>query len=255
MRLVVWGAGELGSRVAALWAQGGEPVVGLTHGDSRHGDLRRAGVEPRLGAAVDVLRPDDALLLALPGNVQQKAAVEALQHTPPPSRAVLISSTGYYGTPVGRVDEDTAHGDTPHAHNVAAAEHAFRAWAGARGVVLRCGGLYRPGRGPMSALRRRGAAPEGPPNRTLALIHYDDAAAAALAALRHPAPQAVYLGVVTPCPTRREYYLQACAAAGLPKPVFTAPLPHSPAEYDVARLTRNLLPTPAHPDWREALAI
>ncbi|ETX09236.1 MAG: hypothetical protein ETSY2_00690 [Candidatus Entotheonella gemina] len=255
MRLVVWGAGELGGRVAIQWAPSGGPVVGLTQGTSRHDDLRRAGVEPRLGSAVDVLTPDDVLLLALPGNAKQKAAVDALQHTPPPGRAVLISSTGYYGTPVGRVDEETPSGQTQHAINVASAEHAFRTWAGANGVVMRFGGLYRPGRGPMSALLRRGAAPEGAPNRTLALIHYADAVTATLAALRHPAPETTYVGVVPPCPTRCEFYTRACEVAGLPEPMFTSPLSHPPAEYDVTRLMRDLLPEPAHPDWRDALAV
>jgi nucleoside-diphosphate-sugar epimerase len=255
MRLVVWGAGELGGRVAVAWAQSGYPALGLTQGTSRHDDLRRAGVEPRIGSAADVLMPDDVLLLALPGNVNQKAGINALRHRPPTGRAVLISSTGYYGTPVGRVDEDTPRGETQRALNVAATEQAFRTWAGPRGVVVRFGGLYRPGRGPMSALLRRGIAPEGAPNRTLALIHYADAATATLAALRHLAPEATYVGVVPPCPTRHEFYTCACAMAGLPEPVFTPPLPHPPAEYDVTRLMRDLLPEPAHPDWRDALAM
>jgi nucleoside-diphosphate-sugar epimerase len=255
MRLVVWGAGELGGRVAVAWAQSGSFVVGLTRGSARHDDLRRAGVEPRIGGAVDILTPDDVLLLALPGNANQQAAVDALQHTPPPARAVLISSTGYYGTPAGRVDEDTPCGETPRARSVEAAEQTFRTWAGPSGVVIRCGGLYRPGRGPMSALLRRGTVPEGAPNRTLALIHYVDAARATLAALRHPAPEATYVGVVPPCPTRHEFYTRACAVAGLPEPVFTSFLPHPPAEYDVKRLIRDLLPEPAHPDWRDALVV
>lgn len=255
MRLVVWGAGELGGLVAVSWAQSGHAVVGITQSTSRHDDLRRAGVEPHTGSAVDVLTPEDMLLLALPGNANQQAAVDALRHITSPQRAVLISSTGYYGAPVGRVNEDTPRGETPHAASVEAAELAFRAWAGASGVVIRCGGLYRPGRGPMSALLRRGAAPEGPPNRTLSLIHYADAAAATLAALRHPAPQVTYVGVVTPCPTRHEFYSRACEVAGLPEPVFTSPLPHPPAEYDAAYLMRDLLPEPAHPDWRDALTV
>lgn len=255
MRLVVWGAGELGGLVAASWVQSGHAAVGITQGTSQHDTLRRAGVEPRTGSALEVLTPDDVLLLALPGNANQRAAVEALQHTPPSRRAILISSTGYYGSPVGRIDEDTPRGETPHAMNIEAAERAFCAWAGASGVIIRFGGLYRPGRGPMSALLRRGAAPEGPPNRTLSLIHYADAATAALAALRHPAPQAIYVGVVTPCPTRREFYTRACKAAGLPEPVFTSPSPHPPAEYNATRLMQDLLPEPAHPDWPDALVV
>lgn len=255
MRLVVWGAGELGGRVAVEWARAGHPVVGLTQGASKHEDLRRAGVEPRTGSAMDMLRPDDVLLLALPGNANQKTAVEALQPTPRPRRVVLISSTGYYGTPVGRVNEETPRGETQHAMNVEAAEQVFRTWADTCGVVIRFGGLYRLGRGPMSALLRRRPAPAGAPNRTLALIHYADAATATFAALQHPSPEATYVGVVPPCPTRHEFYIHACQMAGLPEPVFSPPLPHPPAEYDVARFRRELLPQPNHPDWRDALTI
>lgn len=254
MQLVIWGAGELGGRVGALWARRGEPVLGLTRSPDRHEELCRQGIEPRVGSAVGLLTPDDALLLALPGSARQQEAVEALATAPPPARAVLISSTGYYGTPHGRVDEDTPPGSDERAAAAAAAERVFRAWAGTRGVIVRLGGLYAPGRGPFAALMRRQSAPEGPPDRTLALIHYDDAATAVLAALRHPAPELVYIGVVPPCPTRRQFYEAACRVAGLPEPVFTAPLNRPPAVYDVTRLRRDLLPIPAHADWRDAFA-
>jgi nucleoside-diphosphate-sugar epimerase len=255
MQLIVWGAGELGGRVAAAWVLRGHAAVGLTRSAKRHEELRRCGVEPRLGAAPGLLSSEDALLLALPGHTNQQAAVEALAHTPRPARAVLISSTGYYGTPQGLVSEDTPRGDTAHAADVEATEVTFRNWAGAQGVILRLGGLYRRGRGPMSALRRRGTVPPGPPNRTLALIHYTDAATATLAALEHPSPAPIYVGVVPPCPTRQEFYLSACQALGLPEPTFDAPLAHPPATYDVTRMRRDLLACPVHPDWHEALEV
>jgi nucleoside-diphosphate-sugar epimerase len=230
-------------------------VLGITQSTTRHDALRQHGIEPGTGSAADRLTPEDALLLALPGNAKQKAAAEALAHTPVPARAVFISSTGYYGTPQGRVNETTPRGKTAHAIAVEAAELAFRDWAGERGIVLRLGGLYRRGRGPMSALLRRGATPPGPPNRTLSLIHYADAASATLAALQHAAPEPTYIGVVMPCPTRHDFYLSACQLAGLPEPSFDAPLAHAPADYDVTRMRRDLLPQPAHPDWRDALRL
>jgi nucleoside-diphosphate-sugar epimerase len=255
MRLVVWGAGELGGRVGARWAQEGKPVLGLTQSPTRHDELRRCGIEPHIGQATHLLTPADVLLLALPGSVKQQAAVASLTDTAPPARAVLISSTGYYGTPNGSVNEATPRGNTARAMAIEAAELAFRAWIGTHGVVLRLGGLYCHGRGPLAALVRRGTAPSSPPDATLALIHYDDAATAALAALRHTTPEPTYIGVVPPCPTRHEFYLCACRLAGLPEPVFAAPLGHPPAAYDITRLQRDLLPAPAHPDWRDALLL
>ena len=188
-----------------------------------------------------------------PSSVPVKDPVLVKVNVSLPARAVFISSTGYYGTPQGIVNEDTPPGDTAHAADIAAAETAFRDWAGSRGVILRLGGLYRQGRGPLSALQRRGTVPPGPPNRTLALIHYTDAATATLAALEHPAPEPLYVGVVPPCPTRQEFYLSACQALGLSEPTFDMPLEHPPAEYDVTRMYRDLLDSPVHPDWHDAL--
>src|SRR5919108_1211157 len=130
MRLVVWGAGELGGRVGASWAKDGMPVLGLTRSTERHNDLRSRGITPLVGGAPGLLMPEDALLLALPGSASQHTAIAALANTPPPARAVLISSTGYYGSAHGRVDEDTPCGGDAHAAVVKAAEVAFRTWVG-----------------------------------------------------------------------------------------------------------------------------
>lgn len=252
-RLITYGSGELGGRVAKLWPEPGGAVIGLTATGKRHAALRAAGVEPMIGGPEKVLEPEDALLFALPGHAKQRQAVEALAGLPPPARAVLISSTGYYGLSAGTITEDTPPGADERSAAIAATEQAFFEWAGQNGVVIRFGGLYRPGRGPLPALLRRGHPLPGPPNKTLALIHYDDAATATVAALQHPAPESVYLGVVPPCPTREEFYRLACRRFDLDPPTFTKSLDHPPAQFDVARFRRDLLPAPAFPDWHEAL--
>lgn len=253
-RLVVFGAGELGGRVAESYAMGVGEVVAFTRTAQRHAALRKAGVHPAVGSPAGALRSDDLLLLALPGNAAQREAVQALAAAgDAPARVVMISSTGYYGQVHGYVDEDTPPGVDEHSRAVADAEAVFRAWAGGRGVVLRTGGLYRSGRGPLSALEQRGAAPLGPPDRTLSLVHYDDAASAARAALLHPAPESTYLVVTPPCPTRSDFYTAACIILQLALPLFDAPLGRPPAEYDVSRLNRDLLPVPAWPRWQAAL--
>lgn len=250
--LVIWGTGELGGRVGARWDGG--PVRGYTATTARHDALRARGIRPVVGAPDD-LAGADALLLALPGHGAQGDAVRhAVEHgLSAPRRVVLVSTTGVYGTPTGVVDEESAPGDDARSRSIAAVEAAFRAWAGAAGVVIRLGGLYGPGRGPGAALARRGSARPGPANRTLPLIHYDDAATAVLVALQIPAPEARYLAVTPPCPTRGQFYRAAYARLGLGEPAFDPPLPHAPAEFHVARLRRDLLPRPAHADWREAL--
>lgn len=253
MRLLIWGAGELGSLVAQRWTDG--PVVGYTSSTRRHQQLRQVGVEPRTGSVVPALRPEDVLLISLPGTEAKAEAVAALVVQPPPRRALLISTTGYYGTPEGTVDEQTPSGPEPGAQAIAAVERRFREWAGEAGVIIRPGGLYRPGRGPMAALARRGTVSAKPPNKTLALIHYEDAATAVTAALQRPDVAPVYLAVSPPSPSRREFFEAAAARLGLAPPSFTDPLPGPPARYDAARLRQDLLPQPAYPDWRAALTL
>ncbi len=70
-RLVVWGVGELGGRVARLWLKDGGSVVGFTRTRRRHPDLLEQGVEARLGSPLGFLDRQDTLLLALPGHKTQ----------------------------------------------------------------------------------------------------------------------------------------------------------------------------------------
>jgi nucleoside-diphosphate-sugar epimerase len=257
-RLLIWGAGTLGGQVAELWLNSGGAVIGFTKSDTRHAHLRAMGVEPHQGNPVGILRPGDALLLALPGHAKQREGIQVLvrQNVSPPARVILIASTGYYGTAIsGTINEDTSPGNSQRAQNMAETEADFRTWAGERGIVIRLGGLYGFGRGPLPALARRGYPLLRPPDKTMALIHYDDAAAATVAALQHPSPEPVYLAVTPPCPQREEFYRLACQKLQLPDPRFDEPTGLPPAEFDVTRLRRDLLPIPACPNWQAALEV
>lgn len=251
-RLVVWGAGALGGRVAQGWVEAGGEAIGFTLGESRHSALNAAGVDARVGEPIDTLRPDDALLLALPGTERQAIALSRLQDLTAPARLVVIGSVGYYGIQHGTVTEATAPGRELRSQKAAAMEASARRWC-EHAVVLRMGGLYQPGRGPLSALKRRGAPLKAPPNTTLSLIHYADAARATLAALRHPRPRSTYTCVTPPSPTREAFYTAACVLLDLPLPKFKRPLKKTPARYDVSMMTSDLLPEAIHPNWQEAL--
>jgi nucleoside-diphosphate-sugar epimerase len=232
------------------------PVVGITQTTKRHSTLQALGVAAQLGSAADILQSDDTFLLAIPGHVAQAEAIAQLRQTPAPQRAVLISSTGYYGEGVeGVVSENSPPGEAERAQAIAATERAFQAWAGARGVVIRCGGLYRPGRGPISALAKRGTVPPKTAEALIPLMHYDDAAAATHAALSHPVVEPTYLAVTLPSPTRCEFYEAACQVLGLAAPTFSPNRDRQPVQYDIRRLQRDLLPQPIHPDWQEALLV
>ena len=191
MRLIVWGAGELGTRVLARWTASGFDGIGYTRTDKRHEQIRSLKATARKGSPSKQLRDNDALLCAIAGSAAQYEAIASLREVTPPLTAVLISSVGYYDHPHGPTDETTALGTSPHAMRIAKAEAIFQEWMGGSGTILRLGGLYRPGRGPMSALIRRGSPPPGPPDRTLALIHYEDAAEAVFNALSRPPPQRI----------------------------------------------------------------
>jgi nucleoside-diphosphate-sugar epimerase len=201
------------------------------------------------------LRRDDLLLVALPGTATKKDAVAALTRAPVPSRVLLISTTGYYGSPKGLVDEETPAGEELDAQAIAAVEEEFRLWAGEAGVILRLGGLYRPGRGPFAALARRGTVSRKPANRTLPLIHYEDAATAVATALRRDKVAPIYLTLTPPCPSRQAFFEAAAARLGIEPPPFAPPLPGPPARYDATLLRRDLLPRPAYPSWQAALTL
>lgn len=248
-RLVVIGAGDVGGRVAARWvALGHGEAVGITATPTRHEALARAGVEPRTGEARTHLRRGDRVLLAASGSPTQEKLAASLP--PLVGRAVMTSSTGFYQGRSGLLGASTPAGDGRRALAAAQAETAFRANA-SDPVVVRLGGLYRRGRGPQEALRRRGHALVGPAARPLPLIHIDDVVTALLAALTADAPAPTYVGVVLPAPSRRAYYDLACTLLDLPAPTFEGEA--APRSFIADRFRAELLPDPAWPSWREGL--
>ncbi|MEE2788076.1 MAG: hypothetical protein VX589_12105 [Myxococcota bacterium] len=251
-RLIIIGAGELGHRVGRLWVESGGPCLGVTATTARHAELRASGIEPSTSYPT-TFETDDRLLICVPGTDKLQDAVTAFDGIVPPTRIVLTSSTGRYHGVEGTIDADTPPGQTQRAQSISQMEAAFSTWAGPSGVIMNLGGLYRAGRGPMNMLKKRGRPPAGSPEKTLALIHYDDAATATFEALRHPNPRPRYIGVSPPCPTRREFYLAASVILNLDLPSFGRISPTTRAEYVVAGLRTDVLSTPKYPKWQAAL--
>src|SRR5262249_43823728 len=113
------------------------------------------------------------------------------------------------------------------------AEELARAWARSRStansaVILRFAGLYGPGRIVRRSLLERGEPIPGDPDKFLNLIHVEDAARAAAAALEAGDPQPLYLVTDDRPVTRREYYSQAAEILHAPPPRFITPPPGSP---------------------------
>ena len=132
-RLVVLGAGELGTRVAREACASGRHVLAVTATPARHAELRAlSGDLEAVTAAAEGwgLYPEDDLLLAVPGALQQLAALSALaaRGCDAPRRLVQISSTGIHGSKItGIVDESSPVGASERCSQLAQAEAACRA--------------------------------------------------------------------------------------------------------------------------------
>ena len=98
--LWVWGAGELGGRVAARWKKLGGEVVPLTKSTTRHGALRSMGVHPRTGSP-DPLTDDDLLLISIAGTSALGDAISEIERL----RAELLATRDMLATRNKRLRE------------------------------------------------------------------------------------------------------------------------------------------------------
>lgn len=259
MSLLVVGCGYLGERVAREYVHRGSPVFAVTRSPERAPSLEAIGVRPVIG---DVLDP--ALDLPAVGRVlyavgfdrsagpsKRSVYVDGLRNVldrlpPGVERLVYIGSTSVYGNDDGGwVDEATPAEPITDAGRICLdAERGLTAWADRSGVstvIVRCSGLYGPGRIIRRDLIAKGEPIPGDPDRHLSLIHVDDAARAAVAALDADAPGPLYLASDDRPVPRREYYRVVAASLDAPPPTFTPPAPGSPeaARDAVDRKVRN----------------
>jgi nucleoside-diphosphate-sugar epimerase len=233
---LIVGCGYLGQRLGARLVEEVGRVYGTVRSPARAAEIAGIGIEPVIA---DVLRPET--LSRLPeaervfyavgfdraaGAALREVYFEGLRNVldrlpPPVRRFVYASSTGVYGQTGGEwVDEaSTTAPEHESGRVVLEAEGLVRAWAFARrdasAVILRFAGLYGPGRIVRRALLERGEPIPGDPEKFLNLVHVDDAARAAVAALDAEAPASVYL------------YSVAARVIGAPEPRFEAPRPGS----------------------------
>jgi nucleoside-diphosphate-sugar epimerase len=236
--VLIAGCGDLGQRVGRLLVAQGQRVFGLR----RRPLALPAGIEPLscdLAAAVPVLPPVTRVVFcAAPDNGEAQAyrsvyetafahLLQALQNQPErPRRALLVTSTRCYGQADGSwVDEQSpvGAGDAQTASLLAA--EALLYGSDLPGVVLRPGGLYGAGEGPLLRSLREGRAvcPAGPPRWTNRM-HRDDAARAIVHLLYLLDPQPLYLGVDCVPADQCTVLRQLADLLGLPPPA-TRPVP------------------------------
>jgi nucleoside-diphosphate-sugar epimerase len=245
---LIIGCGYLGQRLGSRLVRDGGRVYGTVRSSGRADGLARSGIEPVIA---DVLRPEtlrglpatDRVFYAVgfdrsAGAAMREVYVDGLQavldHLPQSVRRfVYAGSTGVYGQTGGEwVDEDSpAEPQHESGRVVLEAEGRVRAWADSRDasvVILRFAGLYGPGRLVRRSMLESGEPIPGDPEKFLNLVHIDDAAAAAAAALDAGAPGPIYLVADDRPVTRHEYYKAAAAVLGAPEPRFETPRPGSP---------------------------
>ncbi|WZO99588.1 NAD-dependent epimerase/dehydratase family protein [Isosphaeraceae bacterium EP7] len=243
---LIVGCGYLGIRVGRRLAELGEVAYGTTRTPGRFDELQALGIKPVLA---DVL--DESSLKGLPAvdrvlhcvgfdrtggvpiaDVYVDGLARVLEHLPDSVKTfVYASSTGVYGRDDGGwVDEaypPEPRGDSGRA--CLAAEGLVRGRANLASVILRYSGLYGPGRVVRRASIEKGEPIPGDPEKWLNMIHIEDAASAAIAALDRPEAGNLYVATDDRPVPRREYYELVAQALGVAPPPFAPPKPGSAA--------------------------
>lgn len=212
MRVLIVGCGYVGLPLGAELVRRGFQVFGLRRTASD--ELRAAGITPLVG---DVSRIDS--LAALPrafdwviNTVASTAGGEAdyrrtyLEGTrnllrwlqPAPRAFVYTSSTGVYAQNDGSMvtEESPTEPDSATSRVLIETEQLLLQAARERrfpAMILRCAGIYGPGRGYWLRQFLAGEAKlEGGGERWLNMIHRDDVGAAVVSALERGAPGEIY---------------------------------------------------------------
>jgi nucleoside-diphosphate-sugar epimerase len=246
---LILGCGYLGRRVGRRLAlSGGEEVYGTVRSPARADELAAWSVRPLLAdvldpGSLDRLPACDRVFYAVgfdraAGLPMRTVYVEGLRNalgrlSGRIGRWVYASSTGVYGQDDGSwVDEDSPAEPRHESGRVCLeAEGALREVSAAEGLhfaILRLAGLYGPGRIVRRAGLERGEAIVGDPEKFLNLIHVEDAARGAVAALECGEAGRIYnVAADQPIP-RRDYYARLAEGLGRPAPRFVSAEPGSP---------------------------
>jgi nucleoside-diphosphate-sugar epimerase len=242
MTTLIVGCGYLGERLGQRLRRQGERVVGTVRSPDHASAIAAVGIEPVIA---DVLAPES--LGRLPeaehmfysvgfdraaGSSMRRVYVDGLRNVlerlpPTVMRVVYASSTGVYGQTGGEWVDEASPALPPHESGRVCleAEQLLRNWATSSDravtvIVLRFAGLYGPGRMVRRSLLEREEAILGDPLKFLNLIHIDDAAQAAAAALGAVRPESLYVVTDDRPVTRNEYYTRMAELLGTPAPRF-----------------------------------
>jgi nucleoside-diphosphate-sugar epimerase len=235
---LIVGCGYLGRRIGLQLRQAGDRVLGTVRSAPRAKGLIGLGIEPVIADVLDPsslrsLPRSDRVVYAVgfdrsAGVPMREVYVDGLRNVlaacdGSTTRMVYVSSTSVYGGEAGDwVDESSPTEPRTESGLVCLDAERLLAEASLRWVVVRYSGLYGPGRLIRRAVLERGEPILGCPERWLNLMHVDDAARAAVAALERGAEGEMYLASDDRPVTRREYYERAARLLGAPPPRFAA---------------------------------
>lgn len=231
-RVLIAGCGDVGTALGAALSNAGQRVFGLR---------RRAHDLPPPIAPIPADLLDPASLRALPDDLdavvyaaapgaRDEAAyravydlgvrnlLDAIDRRDAVSRVLLISSTSVYGQRKGEwVDESSETSGQGLARHLLAGERRVRAFS-PRAVILRCSGIYGPGRERLLARVKAGAR-YGEPSPFTNRIHRDDVARAAAHVLRMEDPPALLLASDCEPARERDVLRFVAGLVGAPEPV------------------------------------
>lgn len=257
--VLIAGAGDVGSRLAALRVERGDDVIALRRRDvPASAGVRTHRADLATGAGLSTLpRQAVSIVFCAAPDQRDEAAYRALYHdglrrlldAVEAPRVVFVSSTAVYGQDAGEwVDEGTPA--MPAAFNgrvLLDAERVLAPMPG--GTVLRLSGIYGPGR---EALLRKARAGEAGEPRWTNRIHVQDAATALSHLLDLANPQPLYLGNDDRPALEPEVLAWVRGQEGLP-PVAPADGPERGRRVRNARL-RGSGWVPGHEDYRSGYA-
>lgn len=257
--VIVAGAGDVGSRLAALRIGRGDDVIAIRRRDVAAGaGVRSHRADLATGEGLSTLpRQAVSIVFCAAPDQRDEAAYRALYHdglrrlldAVEAPRVVFVSSTAVYGQDAGEwVDEGTPA--APAAFNGRVLMDAERVLAPLPGgTALRLSGIYGPGREQL--LRKARAGEPGEPRWTNR-IHVQDAAGALSHLLDLPNPQPLYLGNDDLPALEAEVLAWVRDAEGLPT-VAASGGPVRGKRVSSARLRASGW-TPEHEDYRSGYA-
>jgi len=280
MDVLLAGCGWLGREVARRLLARGDRVTALTRTVESASLLRESGI---LASALDLASPGASR--SIPGRYDgivamqsasgpdaaayQRAYLEATRALLASEGAagaafVYVSSTGVFGQTGGEwVDESTPPRPTEKTAEVLVEAERLvldRSWHRAQPRIVRCSGLYGPGRTGTIERVREGALALGDGDETwMNFCHRDDAAVAVIAALDRGSPGWIYHASDASPAMRRDVVSWIAARLAIDpsrRPEGSAPGGRRAANRRVSSeaTRRELLTVLGYPSFREGLA-